>query len=299
GISKAEYLADFVAADQCHDLAGYLRKANNAIALMQKPAQLIAVTEDLFRQLADDGVIYAEIRFAPLQHLQEGLTPQQVVEIVEKAICKASAQSGIPARLILCTLRHYTAAQSLETAQLVVDFKGSRVVALDIAADEAAYPLHAHQAAFDLVRQAGIAATAHAGEAKGAESVWESLRKLQVQRIGHGVRSTEDPKLVEYLRTAAIHLEVCPTSNIQTRVFPTIREHVVNELYEAGISLSINTDGRALSNTTLSREYQLLAETFAWNKTHFRRCNLAAITHAFVEERLKQQLRTRIEEAYV
>jgi adenosine deaminase len=298
GTTEATYLRDFVAAPKCEDLADYLRKASNGIALMQTPAQLQAVTDDLFRQLAAEHVIYAEIRFAPLEHLRQGLSPQAVVRTVEEAARRASAHYGIPARLILCTLRHYTAAQSLATAQLVVDFQGSLVAALDIAADEAAYALDTHRTAFELVHQAGVPATAHAGEAKGADSVWESLRQLGVHRIGHGVRSIEDPELMVYLREQGVHLEVCPTSNIQTNVFPTLSEHAVDALYQAGISLSINTDGRALSHTTLSQEYGLLAQTFSWKLAHFQRCNLAAVEHAFAPTALKVKLNEQIRAAY-
>src|SRR5262249_15768318 len=146
----------------------------------------------------------------------KGLSTEEVVEIVEASASRASQTTGVETRLILCTLRHFSAEQSMETAKLVERFKGSLVTALDIAGDEAGYPLDAPIPAFQFVAQEGILCTAHAGESSGAESIWETLRLLKPSRIGHGVHSSEDPRLIEYLKRERIHLEVCPTSNFRT-----------------------------------------------------------------------------------
>ncbi|HEX5652766.1 MAG TPA: adenosine deaminase, partial [Chitinophagaceae bacterium] len=233
-------------------------------------------------------------RFAPLLHIAQGLTPTEVVNAVDDAVTEGKAQSGIEAGLILCTLRHYSEEQSMETVQLVDAFKGTNVIGFDIAADEAGFPITNHTRAFAFARSKGIPCTAHAGEAKGAESVWETLHEFRPARIGHGVRSFEDPALVAFIKRNNIHLEVCPTSNIQTNVFDRIENHVVDKIYRSGVSMSINTDARTITDTTLTKEYGVLEKIFNWNKENFLHCNLEAIRHAFIEEEKKEALRTRL-----
>lgn len=296
-LSQAEFRRDYIAPPKA-DLPTYLACAVRGFALMQTAEQLRWVTLDLLEQLQADGVIYAELRFAPLQHLQAGLDAVAVVEIVTAAVAEGCAQYGLEARLLLCTLRHYTEAQSLATLALVEQFQGQGVVGFDLAADEAGYPLDEHLSAFALARAKGIPCTAHAGEARGPESVWETLEKLKPQRLGHGVRSMEDANLVAFLRERDIHLEICPSSNLKTGVFARIEAHSLHALYLAGVSLSLNTDGRTISDTDLGREYALVQDTFGWTKADLMRCNLEAIRHAFIDEPLKATLRVRIEEGY-
>jgi adenosine deaminase len=186
----------------------------------------------------------------------------------------------------------------METAELVRKYKGTHIVGFDIAADEAGFPIDNHVAAFQFAKAHDIHCTAHAGEAKGAESVWETLKNFRPSRIGHGVRSAEDKELLSYLKENNIHLEVCPTSNIQVNVFNKIEDHTADAIYNAGVSMSINTDARTISNVTLADEYQLLERIFNWNKEHFRKCNLEAIDHSFATADVKQKVRKKIEAGY-
>ena len=206
-VTREEYDRDYIAPRKCTSLADFLSRAPKGFQLMQTEESLRLVTEDLFGQLADDGVIYAEIRFAPLLHTEQGLSPERVVKIVDAAATQSIRSSDVEARLILCTLRHFTEAQSMETARLVEEFRGSLVVALDLAGDEAGFPLDAHLSAYRYVREHGLFSTAHAGEARGPESVWETLRQLQPTRIGHGTRGIEDQQLIEHLKRERVHLE--------------------------------------------------------------------------------------------
>jgi adenosine deaminase len=186
----------------------------------------------------------------------------------------------------------------MKTAQLVERFRGSRVAALDIAGDEAGFPLAPHKPAFDYAHEHGLFVTAHAGEAAGAQSVWETLRNLQPARIGHGVRSAEDPQLMAMLEERRIHLEVCPSSNVQTSVCLSIREHPIDRLYRAGISLGINTDCRTITDTTLTREYQEVTRTFGWGHEQLLKCNIEAARNAFVPAEVRQRLEAKLNEAY-
>jgi adenosine deaminase len=299
-VTRDEYERDYVAPGRCANLAEFLSRAPKGFLLMQTEDSLRHVTEDVFQQLVDDGVIYAEIRFAPLLHTQAGLAPERVVAVVERAVDRLVGETGMEAALILCTLRHFTEAQSLLTAKLVQDFRGSRVVALDLAGDEAGYPLDAHTEAYRFARDRGLFRTAHAGEALGPESVWETLRVLDPQRIGHGTRSIEDPLLVEHLRRERIHLELCPTSNVQ--IIPSIgsmEEHPIDRLYRAGVALNANSDSRMLTPTTLTQEYESLRHVFNWSEEDLLRTNLMAVDAAFVDQAAKQELQKRLMERRV
>lgn len=293
-ISFEAYQESFIAPPKCADLADYISRAVKGFELMQTPEALRLVTLDLFEQLQADHVVYAEIRFAPLLHLEKGLSPQTVVEIVNDAVVEGIQKTGIEVGIILCTLRHYSAAQSMETVLLVEQFRGTQIVGFDIAADEAGFPIDNHTSAFAYAQEKGLNITAHAGEAKGAESVWETLTHFHPSRIGHGVRSIEDPHLLDHLIQKNIHLEVCPTSNVQTNVVENIDSHPVDKLYRSGVSLSINTDARTISNVNLSSEYKTLQSHFNWDTAHFLTCNLAAIEHAFTSPEKKAEIRSKL-----
>lgn len=298
-ISREEYRSRFIAPDKCRDLADYIRRSENAVTLMQDKESLQLVVRDLFEQLEADNVIYAEIRFAPLLHTRKNLVPEHVVKAVNDAVEEQVKGTGIEAGIILCTLRHYSEEQSMRTVKLVEEFaNSSRVVGFDIAADEARFPIDEHVSAFEYANKKGLNCTAHAGEACGAESVWETLEEFKPSRIGHGVRSAEDQELMKYLNKHDIHLEVCPTSNVQTNVFDTIEDHSINTLFSNDISLSVNTDTRTISDVTLDSEYELLEQVFDWDKQRFLDANLEAIDHAFTNEQTKEKLRRTVCEAY-
>ena len=291
-LTREEFEAEFIAPPQCSSLADFLTRAPRGFQLMQTEEALRLVTEDLFEQLAADHVVYAEIRFAPLLHVERGLSPEDVVRAVNRSIENCIRATGIEARLILCSLRHFSAEQSLLTAGLVERFRGSHVVALDLAGDEAGFGLDAHIPAFRLAREHGIPRSVHAGEAAGADSVWQTLRAFEPERIGHGVRSIEDPRLLEHLRARRIHLEICPSSNVQTRVVEEYGHHPVDRMLRTGLSLGINTDARTITNITLNEEYARLQQHFGWSDPEFAACNRAALEAAFLDEPTKKRLST-------
>jgi adenosine deaminase len=229
-ITEEAYLHDFIAPTKCTNLADFLTRALQGIALMQTEEQLRFVIFDLFEQLQRDHLLYAEIRFAPLLHTNRGLSPEQVVEVIEGATSQACESTGIEAQLILCTLRHFSPEQSHQTAKLVDRFRGTCVI--------------------------------------------------------------------EYLQKERIHLEVCPTSNLQTNIYDTFTDHPINRLYELGISLSVNTDAYTIADITLTGAYAKLHKVFAWDKQHFLRCNLEAIHASFLPETTRHQLAAQLQESY-
>lgn len=297
-ITREGYRQQFIAPAKCTDLADFLTRAVKGYKLMQTKEQLQLVVHDLFEQLAATNTLYAEIRFAPLQHLEKGLTPYEVVAYTEEAFAAAIQASGIEARLILCTLRHYSEEQGMQTVKLVEQFEGSKVAGFDIAADEAGYPIDNHISSFQYARQKGIHITAHAGEARGAESVWETLKYFAPSRIGHGVRSIEDPALVEHLAKNKIHLEICPSCNVQINLFDSYKDHPIDKLYRAGVSLNVNTDAPTIVDITLNGEYEKLKNTFGWTKEDFYKCNLNALMAAFIPVELKQVLSGKLQAGY-
>ena len=297
-ITPDAYSRQFIAPAVCTNLADYISRADRAVALMQTQEALRLVTLDVFGQLQKDHVIYAEIRFAPLKHLQKGLTPEQVVAAVDNAVNEGIKTTGIRVGIILCTLRHFSKEQSLETVALVEKFRKSHVVGFDIAGNEAGYPIKNHIAAFRYAHAHDIPCTAHAGEAAGSKSVWETLNNFHPTRIGHGVRSIEDPTLIRYLREENILLEVCPISNLQTNMYPDLAHHPVDKLRQLKVPVSISTDCRTISNTTLDQEYEKLENQFHWTRADFLATNLAAVDHAFTTDNVKTQLRQQLRAAY-
>lgn len=298
-VSFEQYQDEFIAPAGCSDLLEYIRRSAKGYTLMQTKEQLRLVTLDFLEQMDRDNVIYVEIRFAPLLHTEQGLTPAEVVNVIQDALEEGRSRYKVIARLILCTLRNYTEKQSMETVKLVEQYQPQGwVVGFDIAGDEAGYPVSAHEKAFAYANEKGIPCTAHAGEACGASSVWEVLRHFHPSRIGHGVRSTEDPALLEHLKKHQIHLEICPSSNLRTNIYQKIADHPLPTIYQTGISLSVNSDARTVTPVTLSSEYQLVATTFGWTSADFLHCNLEAVKHSFASETLKVELMARIQEAY-
>lgn len=297
-ITLEDYQADFIAPAKCKDLSECLARASSSYPLMQTAKHLHMVTEDLFRQLLMDNIIYAELRFAPLLHTEGGLTPHEVVTAVEEAVAEAVEGTGIEARLILCTLRFFSEAQSLETVKLVEEFSGTHVAAFDIAADRPGNVIDDHVPAFQYAREQGIPFTAHVGETRGIQNVWDTLENFKPQRFGHGVCSIQDPTLLERLRAEHIHLEACPTSNVQTNCYPTYADHPIDRLFQAGISISVNTDTRTLMNVSLTEEYQKMHQIFGWEEKEFFRSNQYALEAAFIPDDLRNKLMENLTAGY-
>ena len=297
-ISLETYKTKFIAPPKCENLLDYLTRAPSSYPLMQTAEHLRLVVLDLFEHLQKDNVIYAEIRFAPLLHTEGGLSPDEVVTSVEGAVAEAVSKTGIEARLILCTLRFYSEAQSLETVKLVEDFRGTYVAAFDIAADKPGDVIDDHVAAFKYARDNGIPYTAHVGETRGVQNFWDTLEAFAPKRVGHGVCSIEDPLLLERIISEDIHLEACPTCNVQTDCYDTSPDHPIDRLYRAGVSIGVNTDTRTISDISLNEEYLKLHETFGWEEKDFYRCNVNALKAAFIPDDLRQELLEKLAAGY-
>jgi adenosine deaminase len=275
----------------------YLEPFRHTVAVMQTTEALIRVAAECAENLAADGIVYAEVRFAPELHLDMGLRLDQVVEAVLEGFRLGSAASGITVRALLTAMR--TAARSLEIAELAVRYRDQGVVGFDIAGAEAGWPPSRHLDAFEYVQRENFHITIHAGEAFGLPSIWEAVQFCGAERLGHGVRIIDDitvgpdgtatlGRLASYIRDRRIPLEMCPTSNIQTGVAASIAEHPIGLLRSLLFRVTVNTDNRLMSGVTLSSELHALAEAFGYGWADIQWLTINAMKSAFAhfDERL-------------
>jgi adenosine deaminase len=285
-----------VAPEICLDLADFLLRIDLALEVMQHRDQLVRVARELVEDWAADGVVYGEVRFAPQLHLRQGLSLQQVVEAVDEGLRQGRQEFGVATGLILCCLRHEPSARSVEIAKLALANR-DKVCALDLAGDEARFSGAPHAEAFALARAEGLRRTVHAGEAAGADSIREALELLGAERIGHGVRIEESGELEDAVKDAGVALEMCPLSNVQTRATSSLASHPIARLLRNGLRVTVSTDARTVSATTVSAEFDRLAKTFGWGAEEFWRCQHHAADAAFVSAQARIALASRLDEA--
>jgi adenosine deaminase len=299
GLTLPEPLAPaLVAPEICLDLADFLSRIDLALEVMQHRHQLVRIAREFVEDLALDGVIYGEVRFAPQLHLRQGLSLQEVVEAVHEGLLQGQREFGVATGLILCCLRHEPAARGVEIAKLALANR-DKVCALDLAGDEARFSGAAHAEAFALARAAGLRRTVHAGEAAGAESIREALELLGAERIGHGVRIEESADLEQAVKDAAVALEMCPLSNVQTRAATSLANHPIHRLLQRGLRVTVSTDARTVSPTTVSAEFERLASTFGWGEAEFWRCQQHAVAAAFVSPQMRAALASKLSKANI
>ncbi|GAA2619219.1 adenosine deaminase [Dactylosporangium fulvum] len=288
----------FVAAADSGSLERYLETFSHTVAVMQTAEALHRVARECALDLAADGVVYAEVRFAPEQHLEKGLTLPEVVEAVLDGFRDGSAEAaaaGNPIRVgtLLTAMRH--AARSMEIAELSVRYRDAGVVGFDIAGAEAGFPPTRHLDAFEYLQRENSHFTIHAGEAFGLPSIWQAIQWCGADRLGHGVRIVDDigpdnslGRLAAYVRDKRIPLELCPSSNVQTGAAASIREHPIGLLRDLRFRVTVNTDNRLMSGTSMSREMALLVEAFGYGWSELQWFTVNAMKSAFIpfDERL-------------
>ena len=280
----------------------YLDAFRHTVGVMQTPDGLYRVARGAAEDLADDGVVYAEIRFAPELHTERGLTLDEVVHAVLRGFRDGSADQGgadgrIRVRALLTAMR--TAARSLEIAELAVRHRDNGVVGFDIAGAEAGWPPSRHLDAFQYIHRENFHTTIHAGEGFGLPSIWEAVQYCGAERLGHGVRLAEDiqvkgdgtvalGRLAAYVRDRRIPLEMCPTSNVQTGAAESIDEHPLRLLRQLQFRVTVNTDNRLMSQVTLTSEFELLVKEFGYGWRDLEWLTINAMKSAFIpfDERL-------------
>lgn len=267
---------------ECKSLEEYLRPFDITASVLQSSEALYRATYELAEDAAAENIIYIEIRFAPLWHIRKGLTLTQVVDAVIKGAHDAEKNLDVKIGIILCGIRHTSPADTLKVAELTVAYKNRGVVGFDLAGAEKDFPAKDHKDAFYLIIKNNINTTAHAGEAFGPESISQAIHTISANRIGHGTRLREDGELLNYVNDHRIPLEMCITSNIQTKAVLSVEDHPIKFYYDLGIRVTINTDNRLISNTTLTDEYMLAINKLGFNADQIKYIILNGFKSAFI-----------------
>ena len=285
-----ELQAWFTEGANRRDLDLYLQPFEHTIAVMQSREHIERVAAECVEDLAADGVVYAEVRMAPELCIEGGLTPDEAVEAMLAGFDKAKADRPIEVGLLVTAMRH--AARSTEIAEVALRHRDQGVVGFDIAGSESGNPPSRHLDAFRIVAQANSHITIHAGEAFGLPSIWEALQICGAERLGHGVRIIDDitvepdgqvalGRLASFVRDRRVPLEMCPTSNVHTGVCDTIAEHPLGLLRDLRFRVTVNTDNRLMSNTSMTNELVQLHEAFGWGWSDFEWLTINAMKSSF------------------
>jgi len=252
--------------DDCESLVDYLRVFDITLKLMQTDAELTRIAYELAEDAHRENVRYMEVRYSPLLHTKLGLDYDSVVAAVQEGLDRARRQFGIVTGQIICGIRHISAESSLDLADLAVRWKGRGVVGFDLAGAEKDYPAKDHVAAFQKVLNKNINITIHAGEAFGAPSIHQALHYCRARRIGHGTHLIADVDLMNWVNDHRIPVEICLASNLQTKAIPDYQSHPIRRFMEEGLRVTLNTDNRLVSGTTVTNEFRLAVENYDLNQ---------------------------------
>jgi len=272
-------------------LPKYLEGFAHTIAVMQTEEALERVAYEQAEDLCRDGVVYFETRFAPIFHTRKGLSHQQVVSAVLKGLERGQKDFGISSGLVICAMRNMDV--SLEMAELAVDFRERGVVGFDLAGEEGGYPPKKHVEAFHYIQRQNFNITIHAGEGFGKESIWQAIQYCGAHRIGHGTRLIDDiavadgkavklGDLAQYVLDKRIPLEICLLSNVHTGAARSLPAHPFKILYQEKFRVTLNTDNRLMSDTTMTKEFEAAADTFGLHLEDFEKITINAMKSAFL-----------------
>ena len=286
-ISKKDLLRELQVDEECHNLNDYLKKFDLPCKLLQTCERLEITSYHLFQKLAKLNVVYAEVRFAPLKHLEKGLTLDDVVISVINGFNKANVESGIMGGIILSLMRGEEYEKNKKVVDVAKKYLGKVVVGIDLAGAEALYPTKDYVKLFSYAKTLEIPFTIHAGEAAGVESIKAAL-DIGAKRIGHGVKVIDDEALMERVIKENILLEVCVTSNYQTEAIK--RRHPIEKLYRKGVKISINTDNDTVSGIDINREYARILQETKMDIEDLIKCNTNSIPFIFADDKTKNKL---------
>ncbi len=287
----------FRGADQ-GSLPRYLEGFAVTTSVMQDQDALVRVAKEHVESLAADGVIYGEVRFAPVLHTEKGLDPDAVLEAVLEGIAAGCAATGIDVRIIVCSLRHMDPEVSLRSAEVAVKFRDKGVVGYDLAGDESGHPPAHHNDAFQFLRRSNFNITIHAGEAFGLSSIWQAIQHCGAHRIGHATKLVEDDTvpgahrgtLGEYILDHRIPLEMCLSSNLHTGAVSALEDHPFPRYLHEGYRVGLNVDNMLMSATTLTREWQLAKDLFGLGLDDLERISVNSMKGAFCEHSTRRKV---------
>ncbi|MCB5266178.1 MAG: adenosine deaminase [Candidatus Cloacimonetes bacterium] len=281
-LDKDELEKLIVCGPHTQNLEDYLRGFHIVNLVLQTAEGLKRAAYELAEDAALENVRYMELRYAPILHANEGLGLTEIVQAVLDGLEVAEEDFGIKTGVIICGIRNMDPSISLKMAELAVEFKNKGVVGFDLAGGEYKNPAKVHKAAFDLARKHNLNITIHAGEADGADSIHQALHACGAHRIGHGTRLIEDADLLNYVNDHRIPLEICIKSNFDTKAIKDIQSHPIDSYLKHGIRVTLNTDNRTISDTTITDEYMLAIENFGWDFPCVKRVILNGFKSAFL-----------------
>ncbi|MDB4910208.1 MAG: add, partial [Gemmatimonadetes bacterium] len=275
-------LSEYMLVRNANSLEDYLARFSVTLSVMQDAASLERIARELVVDAAREGVRYIEIRYSPVLNTQEGLSLDEAVEAPLRGIATGTFETGTTGRLIICALRHLEPAVSSELARLAVAYKHRGVVGFDLAGGERGHPASAHVESFAYARVHDLAVTVHAGEGDGADSVRQAVHFCGANRIGHATRLYEDASLSQYVNDRRIALEICLTSNVQTRAVTSYEAHPLRSYFDHGQMVTLNTDNRLMSGVILTDEYAHAASSLGFSLAELAKIARNGFESAFV-----------------
>jgi adenosine deaminase len=285
GLAKAIHMGE-----TCASLEDYLVAFDVTLAVLQTEEALYRVAYELATDCAAENVRYLEVRYSPVLHTREGLKPTAIVDAVLEGLRHAQRESGIKSNVIICGIRHMDPQTSVRLAELAVAYKGKGVVGFDLAGAEEGHPARQHREAVQLILDNNVNVTIHAGEAYGPDSIAQAVHKCGAHRIGHGVRLRENGDLLNYLNDHRIPLEMCPSSNVQTRSVPSFASHPLRFFFDFGLRVTVNTDNRLITDTTVTKELLVIHREMNFTLEDLCTILVQGFKSAFLPFREKQDL---------
>ena len=271
-------------------LEEYITRFDITLSVMQTPDSLKRIAYELIEDVAAENIRYIEIRYSPILHTSNGMTLDEAIFSVRDGLKKGEKDFGVRSGIIVCGIRHISPEASLKLADLCVRFKNKGVVGFDLAGAEENFPAKDHREAFYMILNHNINATIHAGEAFGPTSIHQAIHYCGAHRIGHGTRLKEDKDLMRYVNNHRIPLEICLTSNWHTFSVRSLKHHPMRYYYDQGIRVTLNTDNRLMSNTTLTKEFGLARDLFGFTLHDFREVTIVAMKSAFLPHKIRKEM---------
>ena len=288
--ADAESLRRYMTVDDARHLEDYLERFATTLSVMQTAPALERIAYELAEDACRDGVRYIEVRYAPVLNIENGLSLADAVEAPLRGLARAHSEHGVLGKIIVCAIRNMDPAVSQELAELAVAFRHHGVVGFDLAGGEAGNPAELHKHAFEHALKNDLSCTCHAGEGDGAESVRQAVHVCGAHRIGHATRLIEDTSLTDYCNDHRIPLEICLTSNVQTRAVSSYAVHPFREYFDRGLQVVLNTDNRLMSNVTLTDEYVHASEQMHFTFDELARVALNGFESAFLSHDERKRL---------
>jgi adenosine deaminase len=282
--------------DECKSLVEYLKAFDVTLSVMQTYDALVRTAFELAEDAAKENVRYMEVRYAPILHQQQGMTLHSIVQAVLEGLKQAKKKYNIQTGVIICGIRHISPEMSNKLADLTVAFKNKGVCGFDLAGAEENFPAKKFKEAFGRVLANNINCTLHAGEAFGPESIHQAIHLCGAHRIGHGVRLIEDGDLLNYVNDHRIPIECCPLSNVQTKAVKRIGDHPIRLFYDLGLRVTVNTDNRLMTNTSVSKEYLTIHEELGFSLDEIKEIIIMGFKSAFLPYAIKRAMLAEVVE---